>query len=151
MRIKLVKHYCHFAAACLVVVAVSKLFSALGHQPILQPGDAILRLRHRAVFILVALIELGVARVCWLNQPPQVKAVMVAWLASQFLLYRLGLWWMQLPGPCKCLGNLTDALPFPPHVLDNMMLALLGYLLVGSYGILAWHWRRPHPETALTE
>ena len=39
------------------------------------------------------------------------------------------------------MGNLTDALHIRPEVADNIMKAILGYLLIGSYGLLIWQWR----------
>jgi hypothetical protein len=35
--------------------------------------------------------------------------------------------------PCKCLGNLTDAIHIPPQTAESVMKITLAYLLVGSY------------------
>ena len=43
---------------------------------------------------------------------------------------------------CDVLGNLTDALHISPQTADTAMKIILGYLLVGSYGLLFWLWRQ---------
>ncbi len=69
---------------------------------------------------------------------------LVAWMSTNFVVYRLGLWWMDWHRPCSCLGNLTDALHISPQLADNIMKWLLFFLLIGSYGLLArrWTWWR---------
>ena len=37
------------------------------------------------------------------------KAVLLLWIASVFLVYRIALWWVGFEGSCRCLGNLGDA------------------------------------------
>jgi hypothetical protein len=69
------------------------------------------------------------------------KLWVIAWLATNFFVYRCGLWWMGWHRPCSCMGNLTDALHIRPEVADNIMKVILAYLLIGSYGLLFWQWR----------
>jgi hypothetical protein len=66
---------------------------------------------------------------------------LVAWMSTNFVVYRLGLWWLNWKSPCSCLGNLTAALHISPQAADNIMKVLLACLLIGSYGLLIWRWR----------
>jgi len=92
--------------------------------------------------LAVGLLEVVVATVCFFNRSIQLAVSLVAWLATSFLFYRIGLARMGYHKPCSCLGNLTDALHIAPQTADTAMKFILAYLLVGSYGTLFWLWRR---------
>jgi len=53
-------------------------------------------------------------------------------LATNFVVYRVGLWWIGWHRPCGCLGNLTDLLGISPHTADTIMKLVLAYLLAGT-------------------
>lgn len=72
----------------------------------------------------------------------RLATLLVAWLATNFLVYRLGLWWMGWHKPCGCMGSLTSALHLSEQAADNIMKGVLAYLLLGSYGLLVWQWRQ---------
>jgi len=88
----------------------------------------------------VGLLELFIAFFCLFTDKRQFSLVAVAWLATNFVVYRLGLWWIGWHRPCGCLGNLTDLLRISPHTADTIMKLVLAYLLIGSYGLLIWQW-----------
>jgi len=85
---------------------------------------------------------MAVAAVCFFGKRIALQASLVAWLATTFLIYRIGLTWIGYHKPCPCLGNLTDAIDVSPQVADYVMKAVLAYLLIGSYFILFWLWRQ---------
>jgi len=129
------------AGILLTITALAKLVSAFGTAEILHRYDPVLRLSYQWVFCLAATAELVVAGICFSRKNLQIKTGAVAWLATLFLLYRLGLRWANYPAPCKCLGNLTDALHISPELADGIAKVILAYLLVGSYAILFGIWR----------
>jgi hypothetical protein len=129
------------AGVLLAITALAKLISAFGRSEILQQYDPILRMRYHWVFCLAAAMELGVVGVCFSRKDLPFKAGAVAWLATLFLLYRLGLQWANYPAPCKCLGNLTDALHISPLIASTIAKVILAYLLAGSYVVLYTTWR----------
>jgi hypothetical protein len=129
------------AAAILLLTALAKLASACGTAQVLRVPDPVFGLAFRKLFLVVGSGELLVALVCLLSRVNQwLKIGLIAWISANFLLYRLGLAWLRWHKPCPCLGNLTDALHIPPHLADLVMRAILGLLLVGSYGLLAMRW-----------
>jgi hypothetical protein len=67
---------------------------------------------------------------------------LIGWLATSFVVYRLGLLWVGYHKPCGCLGSLTEALYLSPEAADASMKVVLAYLVVGSYATLIWQWRR---------
>lgn len=130
------------AGVILAVTGAAKLWSALGTSKFLAAVDPILGFKFGQLLLAVGLAEIAVALVCCLSKRPTLALGLVAWLATNFLVYRLGLWWMDWKRPCGCLGNLTDALHLSPQVAENIMKVLLAYLLIGSYGLVVWRWRQ---------
>jgi hypothetical protein len=121
---------------------VSKLVSSLGDASLLQVSDPIFKLPFRYVLIGAAVAELIVAIICFFSDRIVLKAGLIAFLATNFSVYRLGLWLIGYHGHCLCLGNLTDAIHLSPHAADIIMKVILAYLLIGSYITLfrlKWH------------
>jgi len=129
-----------FAGVLIGVAAVGKVASALGNAHVLQYLDPIFGITFRQVFLLVGTLELGIAAICFFGRRLAFQAVVVAWLATAFLTYRLGLLWVGYKKPCSCLGNLTDALNISPQTADTVMKIILGYLLIFSYATLLFLW-----------
>jgi cbb3-type cytochrome oxidase subunit 3 len=141
MQRKPINFFVCSAGALLTVTAIAKLVSSAGDARILQNPDPILSISFRHVFWIVGGIELVIATVCFFGKWIEIKAGLIAWLATSFLVYRIGLVWVGYHKPCSCLGNLTDALHIPPQMADTAMKIILAYLLIGSYAILFWLWR----------
>jgi hypothetical protein len=131
----------------LAVVAVAKLFGATGPARALNVQDPLLGLPFRQVMVLVGLVELLVAFFCLFTPKRYFSLNAIAWLATNFTVYRFGLWFIGWHRPCGCMGNLTDLLHLSPQAADNIMKVILAYLLVGSYILLfkSWQDRRPSP------
>jgi hypothetical protein len=87
---------------------------------------------------VAAVVELGVAVICLFSKNQKVQAGLIALLASNFLLYRFGLYWQGYHNICPCLGSLTDSLHIPPENADIVLKIILAYLLIGSYTSLLW-------------
>ena len=130
------------AGVVLVTTGVAKVWSGLGHSKFLAVADPIIGIQFGHLMLVVGVAEIVIALICFLSKRPTLALGLVTWLATIFVLYRLGLWWTDWHRPCACLGNLTDALHISPQSADNIMKAILAYLLIGSYGLLIWQWRR---------
>jgi hypothetical protein len=147
MQPKLVRLFLLSAGVLLSITAIAKLISASGGARILQTPDPILSVPFRYVFWVVGGIELVVALVCFLGTQVGLRAGLVAWLATGFVAYRIGLLWVGYSKPCSCLGTLTDALHMSPQTADTAMKIVLAYLLIGSYATLFWLWRQHKKAT----
>lgn len=128
----------------LLATATAKLVSGSGNAHILDNQDPRLFISFRQLFLAVGTIEIMVAAVCFSGRT-RLQTRLVAWLATNILIYRLGLYWIGYQ-PCHCLGNLTDALQVPPQTADLVMKIILAYLLLGSYATLFWLWRQPRRQ-----
>jgi len=132
----------YLSGILLLLAAIAKFVSASGNAHVLQVSDPIFGIAFRRVFWIVGTIELGVALVCFSSKSVVLQSGLLAWLATSFLVYRLGLMWTGYQKPCACLGSLTDALPISPKTVNFIIKCILGYLLTISYSVLFWCWRR---------
>ena len=128
--------------AILALTGIIKSWSAFGQSKLLAMADPITGIQFGRLMLTVGILELVIAGVCLFRKSQKLSLALIAWLATNFALYRLGLWWMGWKKPCTCLGNLTDALHIPPQTADTAMKIILAYLLIGSYGSLFWLWRQ---------
>jgi hypothetical protein len=139
------------AGIVLLLTALAKILSAVGPARALDVPDPIIGISFRFVMVGVGLVELLIAFFCLFTARRWICLLAVAWLASNFVTYQLGLWWMGWHRPCGCLGNLTDALHISPTTADHIMKAVLAYLLIGSYWLLWRQWRRVTPASGTTQ
>ncbi len=130
------------AGAILGVTGIAKLWASFGNSKLLAVSDPIVAVPFGTLLVAVGLVEILTATVCFFAKRPVTATALVAWLATGFLLYRIGLWWIGWHKPCGCLGNLTDALHISPETADNIMKLVLAYLLLGSYYLLFRYWRK---------
>ena len=127
------------AATGLAITGAAKAWSAFAPSKLLAVADPITGLQFGHLMLAVGLLELVIAGICLFSNAQKLSLALIAWLATNFVVYRLGLWWMGWHKPCGCLGNMTDALHLSPQAADNIMKVIMAYLLVGSYWLL---WRQ---------
>ena len=139
---KIARLFCYSAAVVLLLTATAKFISSFGHGTILQTHDPLTGFQFQNLFRIVGSIEVAVAMICIFSKQMWPPAGLVAWLATCFMIYRLGLAWVGYHRPCSCMGNLTDAIHIPPQTADTAMKIVLAYLLIGSYASLFWLWRQ---------
>lgn len=139
-----------FAGILLFFTAAAKLISSFGDAEILQRPDPLLGISNQHVFWIVGTLELAIALVCLSGRMLALKAGLVAWLATAFIAYRLGLWWIGYEKPCSCLGNLTDLLLIPRETAHTAIMVILAYLFMASYGTLFWLWRQKRKQSGIS-
>jgi hypothetical protein len=126
----------------LLATSVAKLVSSAGNSRVLQTPDPIFGIEFRYLFCIVGAIELAVSLYGLYGRRPSLQIGLMAWLATGFLTYRLGLVMVGYHKPCSCLGNLTDSIHMSPSAADSAAKAVLAYLIVTSYGALLWLWKQ---------
>jgi hypothetical protein len=120
-------------AIILFITAAAKLFSAPGTAVALDSMDPILPLSNRWLFYLAGGIELLISGFLLIKtRGHRIKLTLIAWLATDYLVYRAGLWWSGSPNLCDCLGDLNDRLSISPRILNRFTLAALIWLSAGS-------------------
>jgi len=138
---RLINYFIYSAGVLLLATALAKLVSSVGSAHILQNHDPISGVSFRADFETVGSIEIIISLVCIFGKRIGLRAGLVAWLCTNFVLYRFGMWSIGWHRPCACLGNLTDAIHVSPQAADISMKIILAYLLIGSYATLFWLWK----------
>ena len=129
------------SGAILAITGIAKVWSGLGNSKFLAVIDPIFGIKFGQLMLVVGAAEIVIAAICFFSKRQTLALGLVAWMSTNFVIYRLGLWWIDWHRPCSCLGNLTDALHISPQTADNIMKVLLAYLLIGSYGLLIWQWK----------
>jgi hypothetical protein len=124
------------AGFALAITGVAKVASAVGSAHMLAMYDPVIGIRFRALLYVAGFLELAVATICLATRMHILSLCLVAWLAMGILLYRIALWASGWKGPCKCLGNLTDAIHISPNIADSSMKVILACLLSGSMILL---------------
>ena len=137
------------AGGALAATGAAKAFSAIGPARALDATDPLIAIPFRQLLLLVGLGELLIAFFCLFTDRRRCSLLAVTWISTNFLVYRLGLWFIGWHRPCGCMGNLTDLLHISPQLADNIMKVVLAYLLAGSYGILLWQWRQARAVEAV--
>lgn len=139
----LIRLFVYSAATLLLLTAIAKLVSATGHSRILQTSDPVLQLPMRPFLWGLGCLELTIAIFCFVAKRTTLQLGLLAWLATNFLFYRLGLWWIDYKGMCLCMGSVTASLGINSETADRAMKCVMIYLLSGSYGSLLWLlWKR---------
>lgn len=127
------------AGLVLVVVGAAKVFNGLNEAVgAISVKDPVFGLRMRELFLAVGLLEMGAGAFALFNSRVPVVAALLAWLATDLVLYRVGLAWAGAARPCNCMAGLANAFSLTPETADRIMLSILLYLLVASFGTLAW-------------
>jgi hypothetical protein len=140
---RLLDIFIYSCGGLLLLTAIAKLISSGGHDRILTNLDPIFHISFRALLIALSIIEFGVAIICLFLRNRKLQVCLIAVLASNFVLYRVGIVWLGfIFSSCPCLGFLTDALHVSAATADTAMKIILAYLLVGSYAGLFWLWRQ---------
>jgi len=140
--------FIYTAIALLVVLALAKLISSGSNAKILAYLDPVFLIPNRFMLWIASGLEITVVLICISTSKRQMQALAVAWLSTNFLLYRLGLWQVGYGGYCLCLGTLEDGLYISPWIADVLAKIIFSYLLIGSYATLLWTGR--HTNKALT-
>lgn len=138
----LVRRFALSAGLILGLTGIAKLWSAFGSARLLAVADPIVGISFKQLMLAVGVAELAIAVACLYSKTHRLASVLVVCMATSCAVYRFGLVWVGWHRPCSCMGALTDALHISPQAADNIMKAALAYLLIGSYGLLFWEWRK---------
>src|ERR1022692_2055083 len=82
------------AGAILAITGVAKVWSGLGTAKVLAVADPIIGIQFGHLMLVVGLAEIVVALLCFFGKSQKLALGLVAWLATNFVVYRLGLWWV---------------------------------------------------------
>ena len=131
-REKWIKWFIISTGSILCVTGLVKIISIHGDAKILELSDPIFQISFRHLMSVTGNLELIISAFCFFGKKTVLQIGVIAWLATVFLLYRIGLIAVGYRRPCPCLGNLTDTLHISPQAANTTAKIFLAYLLVGS-------------------
>jgi len=121
----------------LFALGLIKIISSFGSVPVLLDKDEIFRISNAHLLQFAGGVEIVAALLIFSRIDPYIRALGQLGLALCFVCYRFGLWWLDVPRPCPCLGNLIAWLRLSPHQGDVLAKVALAYLLLGSALVFA--------------
>lgn len=137
-----IKSFTKSAGSILLAAALSRFLIALGSAPFLSLPDPALGLPIRYTVLIVGGIELLVALICLFGKSVHFKTGWLAWLATNYIVFQIGLFWMHCHPQATCIGSLTDPLHFARGLYGWITALLPIYFVLGSYTTLIWLWVR---------
>jgi hypothetical protein len=156
MLLILDKWLLRLAVLLLALVGAVKIFSAFSGVRYLNEFDPILPfLRNKQVLVIAGNMELCLALlILFYPNKIQVRLGLLA-LCFTFLIYRFGLFTLNIASPCPCLGRATDWLHITAKqadILAKILLSVFGLISVISiaiyYKVFAKHIVHPNNSSA---
>jgi len=121
------------AGIILLTAASERLLIAIGSAQYLSLPDAALGIPLRYAILTVGGIELLVALICLFNKRVHLQIAWLSWLATDFVVFRAGLLWMNCHPQATCIGPLTDPLHLARGAWGLILTILSVYVVLGSY------------------
>lgn len=126
------------AGFILLTAALSRFLVAVGNSQFLSLPDPALGLPIRYTVLLIGVIELLVALICLFGKGIYLQAGWLVWLATNYVIFLIGLFWMHCHPQVTCIGRLTDPLHLSRGFYGWITAFLPIYLVFGSYASLVW-------------
>ena len=136
------KWFVFSTGSILCVIGLAKIISTHGDAKILDLSDPIFKISFRHIMFLTGNLELIISAFCFFGKKIALQIGVLAWLATAFALYRIGLVAVGYHRPCPCLGTLTDTLHISTQAANMIAKIILAYLLIGSCCSLFYLWKR---------
>jgi hypothetical protein len=145
---KWTKQFIHSAGAVLMAAALIRFITATGAAPALSLPEPMFGIPLRYSVLAVGILELIGALICLIGCQTGIQLGWVAWLATNYVVFRIALWFMHCHQQATCIGRLTDPLNLARGVTGFITGSLPLYLLIGSYSAIFWHRRAAHQAKA---
>jgi DNA-directed RNA polymerase subunit RPC12/RpoP len=130
---KWIRYFILSAGAILLAAALSRFLIAAGNAQIMALPDPMLGIPLRYAVVAVGAFELGVALVCLCGKRVGFQIGWLAWLATNYIVFWIGLLLMHIHPQATCIGGLTDLL-LVHHGTTGYALQFLPFgLALGSY------------------
>jgi len=128
-------------SVCLILLATAsaKLFTAVGHVPMLEQKDPVFFVLNRHLLIGVALIELVAMLLVVVLKNEIHRYAIIVLLGGNFMLYRAALAAAGGGASCPCLGNMVAWTHVNPNVVNFVLWGIAIYIFLG--GCLALYMR----------
>jgi DNA-directed RNA polymerase subunit RPC12/RpoP len=145
---KWIKPFIYSAGGILLAAALIRFVIAAGNAQVLALPEPMLGIPLRYAVLAVGAFELVVALVCLFGKRVGLQIGWLAWLATNFLVFWIGLVWQHCSPQGTCIGSLTDPLRIY-HGITGYVLQFLPFgLALGSYAAAVSFWFSADARTA---
>lgn len=103
-----------------------------------QPAPYLPYLTNRQMMWVAVGFELTVLTALGRLRTHRARLLAIAFVGGLFAAYHIGLGLIGYRPPCGCLGGPLEWLHLSRRAYDTVTLAIIAYLLTGSYGLLLW-------------
>ncbi len=128
------------AGGLLLAVAAALFFSSRVGADIVLPRDPIFAIPLGHLFWILSGMCLAVALFTLSGKPTFMRAMVIAWLATNLSVYCLGCFWYGGHSLAGYLGSFSDAFGVSAATAGIMAEAALAYLVLASYFMLTGLW-----------
>ena len=128
-----IRAFTRSAGFILLVASLSRFLMAFGAASTLGLPDPALGFSIRHTVLMVAAVELLVAMICLFTKQIRFQIGWLTWLVTNYLAFRMWLFWMHCHPQGTCVGALTDPLYFSRGFYGWMTFSLSTYFIVGTY------------------
>jgi hypothetical protein len=132
---KVISAYIYSAGSLLLALATALVLANLHKQPLdfVPAHELLFDLRLPVLFWIVAGILTIVALQCLFGRQTGLQLTLLLWMASNLVVYRLGLHYMGAKGGVRgYLGELADVFGCSTVTMTGLLTLAVGYLLLGS-------------------
>lgn len=137
------RFFTYTAAALLLALATALfLINMTGPPHLVLPRDPISGLSLRYLFWIIGSLTVLIAWFCLFSERPARSIPWVAWFATNFLIYRIALYFEGCHSLAGFLATATYAFALPANTASILVDMAFAYLLIGSCGTLLWQWLR---------
>jgi len=137
---KWIRYFIPIAGVILLAAALTRFLIATGSAQVLALPDPMLGIPLRYAVLAVGAFELVVALICLFGRRIGIQTGWLAWLATNYVVFWIGLFSMHIHPQATCVGSLTD----PLHLsrgLTGLIVQLLPFgVMLGSYAALLQPW-----------
>jgi hypothetical protein len=149
MEPRWIKPFVYSAGAILLAAALIRFLIASGEAPILPLPEPTLGIPLRYAVLLVGGIEAAVALYCLFGRQIALQVGWLAWLAIEYVFYRVLLLVVRGHPQATCIGSLTDPLHISRGTPGLIVTCILLWFLLGSciasVNLLWLEDRKPQP------
>jgi len=138
-------------AAILFVTGTLKLIGLFTSRSEIGPDPLFSFLTIRQLLFVSAALEIGVAFAAIFLRPIRLRACLLAWLATLFAIYRIGLWCVGYNGPCRCAGPIGNWVPGHEGTVSALIRGALFYLLLAGYGVAAYSYFKASADRSVRQ
>jgi DNA-directed RNA polymerase subunit RPC12/RpoP len=140
MEAKWIKPFIGFAGGILLAAALFRFVIAAGNTQALALPEPMLGIPLLYAVLMVGGLELTAALICLFGKRVRLQAGLLAWLATNFVVFWIGLFWINCHPQATCIGSLTDPFHLSRGTTGFVTQLLPLGLLLGSYAAVFQLW-----------